>query len=157
MLNKKFSLIVVGILILFAAQFSFSQETEEPTKILFTNVMVWDGTGEKVISADVLVENNLIKQVKAGITAPDGATVIDGKGGTLTPGLIDMHTHIMLNGPKAYYSGQGDWDAFSIGAWAYRDMNMLLEMGFTSIRDIAGNSLSLSKAIKEGVMQGPRI
>ncbi|MFB3056833.1 MAG: hypothetical protein ACE1ZQ_06680 [Ignavibacteriaceae bacterium] len=69
MLNKKFSLIVAGILILFAAQFSFSQETEEPTKILFTNVNVWDGTGEKVISADVLVENNLIKQVKSGITA----------------------------------------------------------------------------------------
>lgn len=156
MLYKNLSIILAALLLV-ATQFSFSQETEEPTKILFTNVMVWDGTGEKVISADVLVENNLIKQVKAGITAPDGATVIDGKGGTLTPGLIDMHTHIMLNGPKAYYSGQGDWDAFSIGAWAYKDMNMLLEMGFTSIRDIAGNSLSLSKAIKEGVMQGPRI
>lgn len=156
MLYKNLSIILAALLLV-ATQFSFSQETEEPTIILFTNVMVWDGTGEKVISADVLVENNLIKQVKAGITAPDGATVIDGKGGTLTPGLIDMHTHIMLNGPKAYYSGQGDWDAFSIGAWAYKDMNMLLEMGFTSIRDIAGNSLSLSKAIKEGVMQGPRI
>lgn len=156
MLYKNLSIILAALLLV-ATQFSFSQETEEPTIILFTNVMVWDGTGEKVISADVLVENNLIKQVKAGITAPDAATVIDGKGGTLTPGLIDMHTHIMLNGPKAYYSGQGDWDAFSIGAWAYKDMNMLLEMGFTSIRDIAGNSLSLSKAIKEGVMQGPRI
>lgn len=157
MLNKKLSLIFAAILLLVATQFSFSQETEEPTVVLFTNVNVWDGTGEKVISADVLVENNLIKQVKAGITAPDGAIVIDGKGGTLTPGLIDMHTHIMLNGPKAFYTGQGDYDAFTIGAWAYRDMNMLLDLGFTSIRDIAGNSLSLAKAIKEGVMRGPRI
>jgi imidazolonepropionase-like amidohydrolase len=157
MLYKKLSLIIAAILIIVVTQFSFSQETEEPSKVLFTNVNVWDGTGEKVISADVLVENNLIKQVGPNLTAPSGATVVDGNGGTLTPGLIDMHTHIMLNGPKAYYSGQGDWDAFSIGAWAYRDMNILLDMGFTSIRDIAGNSLSLSKATKEGVMRGPRI
>ena len=68
-----------------------------------------------------------------------------------------MHTHIMLNGPKAFYTGQGDYDAFAIGAWAYKDMNTLLDMGFTSIRDIAGNSLSLAKATKMGVMRGPRI
>jgi len=36
-------------------------------------------------------------------------------------------------------------------------MNLLLDMGFTSIRDIAGNSLSLAKATKSGAMRGPRI
>ena len=40
-----------------------------------------------------------------------------------------MHTHIMLNGPKAFYTGQGDYDAFAIGAWAYRDMNILMDQG----------------------------
>lgn len=136
---------------------SFAQEKESPKQTLITNVKVWVGDSEKVIDADVLIENNLIKQVKKGIKAPDGATVIDGKGGTITPGLIDMHTHIMLNGKGGFYTGQGDYDAFAIGAWAYRDMNMLLDQGFTSIRDIAGNSLSLSKATKSGTMRGPRI
>ena len=134
----------------------FGQE-KEITSVLITNVKVWDGTNDKVKSADVLIENNLIKEVKANIKAPEDAITIDGKGGTLTPGLIDMHTHIMLNGPSAYYSGQADYDAFAIGAWAYRDMNMLLDMGFTSVRDIAGNSLSLAKATKSGAMRGPRI
>jgi imidazolonepropionase-like amidohydrolase len=129
---------------------------EGPASIIITNVDVWDGKGEEVVSADVLIENNLIKAVGTNLSA-NGATIIDGNGGTLTPGLIDMHTHIMLNGDKAFYTGQGDYDAFAIGAWAYRDMNMLLDQGFTSIRDIAGNSLSLSKATKSGSMRGPRI
>ena len=101
-----------------------AQEQEAPQITLITNVSVWDGTSDKVVSADVLVENNLIKEIKSNISAPSGATVIDGNGGTLTPGLIDMHTHIMLNGPKAFYTGQQDYDAFTVGAWAYQDMNM---------------------------------
>jgi imidazolonepropionase-like amidohydrolase len=132
-------------------------ESEGPASVLIQNVTVWDGTGESTQAADVLIVGNLISKVGADLTAPSGATIIDGMGGTLTPGLIDMHTHIMLNGEKAFYSGQGDYDAFAIGAWAYRDMNMLLDMGFTSIREIAGNSLSLAKATKSGSMRGPRI
>lgn len=144
---------------LFAAVIAFpaSAQEEAPKQTLITNISVWVGSGEQVIAADVLIENNLIKQVQPNIMTPEGATVIDGRGGTLTPGLIDMHTHIMLNGPKAFYTGQGDYDAFAIGAWAYRDMNMLLDQGFTSIRELAGNSLSLAKATKSGDMRGPRI
>ena len=134
-----------------------AQDKKEDTHVLITNVNVWDAKGKDVIKADVLIENNLIKEVGASISAPSGAEVIDGKGGTLTPGLIDMHTHIMLNGPKAFYTGQGDYDAFAIGAWAYRDMNILMDQGFTSIRDIAGNSLGLAKAKQNGLIKGPRI
>ena len=136
----------------------FGQDKKkEDTHVLITNVNVWDAKGQDVVKADVLVENNLIKEVGQNLKAPRGATKIDGKGGTLTPGLIDMHTHIMLNGPKAFYSGQGDYDAFAIGAWAYRDMNILMDQGFTSIRDIAGNSLGLAKAKVNGLIKGPRI
>lgn len=134
-----------------------AQEKEAPKQTLITNVNVWDGNGKEVKAVDVLIENNIIKEVKAGITAPEGAIVIDGKGGTLTPGLIDMHTHIMLNGKGGFYTGQADYDAFAIGAWAYRDMNLLLDQGFTSIRELAGNSLSIAKATKSGTMRGPRI
>ena len=134
-----------------------AQDKKEDTHVLITNVNVWDAKGKDIVKADVLIENNLIKQVGPNIRAPRGADVIDGKGGTLTPGLIDMHTHIMLNGPKAFYTGQGDYDAFTIGAWAYRDMNLLMDQGFTSIRDIAGNSLGLAKAKVNGLIKGPRI
>ncbi|PWJ44655.1 amidohydrolase family protein [Sediminitomix flava] len=133
------------------------EKKKEDTYVLITNVNVWSGADDKVVKQDVLIKNNLFEEIGTGLKAPENAEVIDGKGGTLTPGLIDMHTHIMLNGPKAFYTGSQDYDAFAIGAWAYKDMNMLLDMGFTSIRDIAGNSLSIAKAVKNKVMRGPRI
>ena len=59
-------------------------------------------------SVDVLIEGDKIKQVSKGITAP-GAEVIDGQGGTLIPGLIDSHQHIMLSkdtGPQDIMNNQ---------------------------------------------------
>ncbi len=134
-----------------------AQDKKEDTYVLITNVNVWDAKGKDLMKADVLIENNLIQKVGPNLKAPKGATTIDGKGGTLTPGLIDMHTHIMLNGPKAFYSGSQDYDSYTVGAWAYRDMHILMDQGFTSIRDIAGNSLGLAKARVNRAIEGPRI
>ena len=128
---------------------------DEPTVVLITNVNVWDGTSDETVKADVLVENNLIKQVGQNINVPAGANVIDGKGGYVTPGLIDMHQHLMLNGGTT--AGSYDWDAYTQGAHASRAAEYLLMQGFTTIRDIAGNSLSIKRAVNSGILPGPRI
>lgn len=140
-------------LIVFISNLVFAQD--EKTAILITNVKVWDGTSKKVISADVLIEDNKFKQIKSGIKAPKGATIIDGKGGTLIPGLIDMHQHLMLHGGTA--AGTYEWDAYAQGAQAKIMMDKLLLMGYTTIRDIGGNSISLSRAVRTGYFDGPRI
>src|SRR2546423_331016 len=57
------------------------------------NVRVFDGS--KVIpSATVVFTDGTITSVGASAKVPDGATVIDGAGKTLLPGLIDAHTHV---------------------------------------------------------------
>jgi imidazolonepropionase-like amidohydrolase len=122
---------------------------------LITNVQVWDGTSEKLKSADVLIENNLIKQVKSGIIAPDEATVIDGKGGTLMPGLIDMHSHLATGEGLAF--GRDEYDAFSIGAIAAHNLTLFLDQGFTTTRGAGGPDLGLAKAVKNDLIPGPRI
>ena len=133
----------------------WAAEKEAPTRILITNVDVWDGTSDTVSNGtDVLIEGNKIKQVGKNIDAP-GAHVIDGKGGTVTPGLIDMHQHLMLNGGTG--AGSYDWDAYTQGAHASRAAEYLLKSGFTTVRDIAGNSLSLKRAINSGILPGPRM
>ena len=131
-----------------------AKEEEKPVQVLITNVSVWDGTSNSAEKGvDVLVEDNKIKQVAKGIKAP-GANVIDGKGGTVTPGLIDMHQHLMLNGGTAFGNS---WDAYVGGAHATRASEYLLRSGFTTIRDMAGNSIGIKKAINEGHLPGPRI
>jgi imidazolonepropionase-like amidohydrolase len=131
-----------------------AEEEKTPPQILITNVDVWDGTSDAVAKGtNVLIEGNKIKKVGKSLKAP-GAQVIDGKGGTVTPGLIDMHQHLMLNEGTA---GGNKWDAYVQGAHASRAAEYLLRSGFTTIRDIAGNSLGLKRAINGGFLPGPRI
>ena len=68
-------------------------------QILIKNVNIFDGkNGELAMGQSVLVENNLIKTISAKpISVSNGIVVIDGKGRTLMPGLIDGHAHVMIN------------------------------------------------------------
>ena len=142
-------------IILFAVSMGYAQDKEESSYILFTNVQVFDGISEKLIAADVLVENNIIKEVKANIKAQNGARIIDGKGGTLMPGLIDAHTHFMLNGKGASdIENNQTWEDIAINGAAMAEMYLM--EGFTTVRDMGGANAGLRRAIDAGVIDGPR-
>ena len=70
------------------------QRTGQQATFLVRDVRVFDG--ERVAERqDVLVENGVITRVGArGFSVPRGTTVIDGRGRTLLPGLIDAHVHV---------------------------------------------------------------
>jgi imidazolonepropionase-like amidohydrolase len=80
--------------------------------------------------------------------------VIDGKGGTLIPGLIDMHVHLAT--AEGLGDGRDNWDSFSIGAVAAHNLVLFLEQGFTTVRGAGGPDLGLAKAIRAGRIPGPR-
>jgi imidazolonepropionase-like amidohydrolase len=130
----------------------------EPSKILFTNVNVFDGRSETLATGhSVLVEGNLIKQVSGSpISTAAGATVIDGGGRTLMPGLHDMHTHVGIYRPVAGDT-RIDMSPFLVGAVAGARAEGMLMNGFTLIRDIGGPAKFLQRAIDAGVVVGPRV
>ena len=67
------------------------------TELLFRNVRVFDGKSAKLSAlTSVLVRGNKIAAV-GGDTHSSAATVIDGGGRTLMPGLIDAHVHLMFD------------------------------------------------------------
>jgi imidazolonepropionase-like amidohydrolase len=128
---------------------------EAPQRVLITNVSVWDGKADRLAAGiDVLVEGKLIKQVGAGLDAA-GATVIDGGGRTLMPGLIDMHSHLAIQ--EGMLVGRNDYDQMAMGARAAKDMLGYLDQGFTTARDAGGNVLGLAKAVNAGLIDGPRL
>ncbi|GAB3015483.1 amidohydrolase [Bowmanella dokdonensis] len=61
---------------------------------LITNVTVLDGKGGRLDKGAVLFKDGKIVQVGQSIAAPEGATVIDGEGKWVTPGIIDVHSHL---------------------------------------------------------------
>jgi len=161
----KKSLLAVGLTAVVALAASLNwpvsaiaQEEKPRPQVLITNVNIFDGFSDKLAKGmSVLVEDNHIKEVGKSIKA-DGATVIDGGGRTMTPGLIDMHQHVMLFLPEGTATYQTRWDDAAGGAMAIQGMNEhLLMKGFTTIRDIAGDPLDIAKAIDMGLLTGPRI
>ena len=150
---RKSAIVLASLLM---ASFASAQD-EEPERVLFTNVNVFDGFADELaMNTDVLVEGNVIVEVGEGISST-GATVIDGGGRTLMPGLIDMHTHVTFettqgtNGFNFYdFGGSG-----AMAAQALRD-NMLMK-GITTARDIAGNSRGIARLIQQGQLIGPRL
>jgi imidazolonepropionase-like amidohydrolase len=67
----------------------------EPITLAIVDVRVVTGDAGRVLPrATVLVSGERIAQVGEGLAVPAGATVVDGRGQTLLPGLIDSHVHI---------------------------------------------------------------
>lgn len=134
---------------------SFAQDDLPQT--LFTNVHVFDGVSEtRIENANVLVEGNLIKMVSTDAINADDATVIDGGGRTLMPGLIDAHTHLYLNMPGGVGGMEsGTWD--EIGPRSAHMANEYLFSGFTSVREMGGGGSGLKKTVDAGLVDGPRI
>lgn len=128
---------------------------------LFTNVRILDGAGTNPYSGSVLVQGNRIRQVGHGTAAisPVGATVIDGAGATLMPGMCEAHTHFSWN------------DAATLAAiqtmpleehvlWCAKVAKKYLEAGFTSCVGAACAKPRLDvvtrNAINAGQIPGPR-
>ena len=61
---------------------------------LVRNVTVFDGEGGRIDNGQVLFADGKIVAIGQTLDAPAGATVIDGQGKYLTPGLVDIHSHL---------------------------------------------------------------
>ncbi|WP_291842624.1 amidohydrolase [Maricaulis sp.] len=72
-----------------------STYTPRPSGVtLIQGATVLDGIGGEIENGDVLIENGRISAVGTGLEAPEGATVIDATGRYVTPGVIDIHSHL---------------------------------------------------------------
>jgi imidazolonepropionase-like amidohydrolase len=151
---------IVGLFICVLLLPSWSvQATEQAmgTQILITHVNIFNGTDDKLYeNHSVLVENNLIKEISTDkIKTKADATVIDGQGKTLMPGLIDSHAHFNVNAANLNDMAGMRWD--EIGARAAAQAADWLADGFTTVRGMGGTGNGLKKTIDVGLLDGPRI
>ena len=109
----------------------------------------------------VIVDKGRIVRIDAGATAPAGATIVDLRGKTVMPGLIDVHVHLTGDAGKPWYEEltpkYSDAYATTIGL---KNALVMARAGFTTVRDLGGPasaSLAMRDAIREGNFPGPRI
>jgi len=61
---------------------------------LIRGATIFDGEGGKLDRGDVLIADGVVKAVEPNLMVPDGALVVDGTGKFVTPGVIDIHSHL---------------------------------------------------------------
>ncbi len=156
-LNRFYILILIAFIALVAfAPIAMATKKEAPRQVLFKNVNIFNGYDAKLaMGQDVLVEGNLIQKIGKGLKASTGATVINGGGRTLMPGLIDGHAHVMINGD--YGAIERDMDVYDLGIRSTIVMVRFLMDGFTAVRDMGGPAFALQRNIDSGVIIGRRL
>jgi imidazolonepropionase-like amidohydrolase len=93
-----------------------------------------------------------------------GATVVDLPGTTLTPGLVEGHSHILLHSyNETSWTDQVSREGLALRvARATNHLRATLQAGFTTVRDLgtegAGYAdVELKQAVNQGIIPGPRI
>jgi imidazolonepropionase-like amidohydrolase len=111
--------------------------------MLIQGARLIDGTGAPPRdNVDILIDGDRIQSVESGIVPEDDVRVIDAKGKTILPGLIESHTHLTLP------------------AWGSRHGKVWLAYGVTSIRTASApiyRVLEEKEAVLAGRRIGPRI
>lgn len=117
--------------------------------------------GKVLKEMTLIVRGNKIFSVKPGYLTPNSNAdeVIDLKGKTVLPGLIDMHVHI-----ESEYSAEANLNRFilnesDIAFNSVVNAKKTLLAGFTTVRDLGGTgvNISLRNAVNNGLIDGPRI
>ena len=139
-----------------------SVEAQQPSSpaaeavTVFRNVRVFNGTAAALSApTTVVVRGSVIATIGGNAPTPTGATVIEGGGRTLMPGLIDAHWHSAMASVPLPVLLSSDVGYINLVA-AVSERDTLLR-GFTSVRDVGGPTFGLKRAIDEGLVNGPRI
>ncbi|MEO7660101.1 MAG: amidohydrolase family protein [Pyrinomonadaceae bacterium] len=99
--------------------------------VLIKNAIVMTASKGTLQNTDILIQNGKIARIGKGITAPAGARVIDATGKYVTPGIIDCHSHSML-------------DAINEGTFSVTSM--------TAVRDMLNpTDIAIYRALAGGV------
>lgn len=125
--------------------------------------MVDPKSGNVLSNQVILIENGKVKSVGTNVAIPRDATVIDLSRYTVLPGLIDCHTHVLLQ-PE----DEGEVPPVITKSQAFRTVQAVaaakkdLEAGFTTMRDVDSEGagfadVAVRDGINQGIIPGPRL
>lgn len=144
----------VLVLVLAAAP-ALAQQARET---IFQNVRVLDVVNGRLgARTDVLVKGNVITAIGTSAKASQDAKIVNGKGRTLMPGLIDAHVHLTFGALSLSGLNDPNTTADQLGTAAGKSATGMLLRGFTAVRDMGGPIFPLKRAIDSGKLPGPRI
>jgi len=132
-------------------------------RTLIRNVRIFDGSGASPLPGAAIVEDERITGVARDGSLADSVAdrVIDGRGGTLMPGLVDAHCHLTWGSSVEHIYHQFVLPPGELAVAARRNARVLLDHGFTSVYSAGalgdGIEVALAREIEVGATPGPRL
>ena len=129
--------------------------------LVIANARIFDGTGREPFGGEVLVEGARIAAVTAGGPGPrpEGARVLDARGATLMPGLVESHAHLSfcdIASPELTRLPPEEHMLVTV-----RNARTMLDAGYTSAFSAASAKprldVVLRREIEAGRAVGPRL
>jgi imidazolonepropionase-like amidohydrolase len=119
-----------------------------PTLIRGATVLI--GNGERLDDADVLLRDGVVAAVGKQLDAPSDARVVDGRGKWVTPGIIDVHSHLGVYpspGVEAHSDGNEATAPSTAQVWSEHSIwpqdpgfEAALEGGVTTLHVLPGSA-----------------
>jgi imidazolonepropionase-like amidohydrolase len=136
--------------VLAAEPFPSTYQMPVTPPLLIQGAVVLTGTGERLDGADILIENGRIQAVGRALSAPAGARIIAAQGRWVTPGLIDIHSHLGVYpspGVKGLDDGNEATSPNTANVWAEHSIwpqdpgfETALEGGVTTLQILPGSA-----------------
>ncbi len=128
--------------------------------LVLRSARVVDARGARDGLADILVEDGRIATIVADGAAPGADRTIDVAGGFVTPGLMNAHSHLTLDGGADPDRTLRDENRTETVVRSARRLLETVQAGVTTIRDIGGVDgidLELARVVDRGEIPGPRV
>jgi len=125
---------------------------------VFEHATLLDGTGrDPQPDAQIVVEEGRIRRIGRGDGPPPprGAQVLDCRGRTLMPGLLDAHVH--LAAVELDPAKEAALPPAVLALRIAREIEATLDAGFTTVRDAGGLDWGYKEAVRLGLIRGPRL
>jgi imidazolonepropionase-like amidohydrolase len=136
--------------VLAAETFPSTYQVPVNAPVLIQGATVLTGTGERLDGADVLISNGKIQSIGKGLTAPADARIIDAHGKWVTPGIIDIHSHLGVYASPAVRGlddGNEATSPVTANVWAEHSVwpqdpgfELALEGGVTTLQILPGSA-----------------
>jgi imidazolonepropionase-like amidohydrolase len=122
----------------------------------FINARIFDGTkSEYLDESTVTVEGGHIVELARVRPSSAAGEIVDIRGKTLMPGLIDAHCHVL--GSSLKVTEVESQPLTYVAQYAARMLTHALDCGFTTVRDVAGGEAGIAQAVEHGYIKGPRV
>jgi imidazolonepropionase-like amidohydrolase len=148
-------LLAIGIFLLLVTCISRPE-----AELVITNARIITGTGEVIENGSVSIKENRILSVEDEVSSAEGSHVINAKGKTVLPGLIDTHVHLLPGDDEPPLVNSDSTLASRIQDELPGELNDYLQAGITTVLstgDFWPHIREVGMQLESGTIQGPRM